>query len=456
MLYFKGHTPKLFILFFLLFTVPNHLANAQNLEVAKIFSNNMVLQRNVEVPIWGKTKSKETVTVFFNGVAYETHSKNDGNWEVVLPKQDAGGPFEMSVVSASGNLNYKNIMIGDVWLCSGQSNMEWTVVNSNNAEQEIKEGKYPNLRHFKVPRSFSYQPESTLAGGTWEISSEETVGDFSAVGYFFAREIMKSEHVPIGLLNSSWGGSRIEPWISAKDLGYENPEEMAIKLKEKQEAKKAELKSFFIKRLGSIPEKDLGMDKEHPLWAAKNYDDSKWETMDLPVLWEQAGWENTDGVLWFRKKVNLPKGMSASDAVLNLGPIDDNDMTWVNGHFVGSMKVHTKNREYTVPSKYLKEGDNTITVRVEDTGGGGGIYGDPAFMFIEGNNTKVALRGPWKYKVGMIQMNHNLGPENQQPTLLYNKMIYPILKFPIKGVLWYQGESNAGNITDAKAYTAHF
>ncbi|MEX0290521.1 MAG: sialate O-acetylesterase [Flavobacteriaceae bacterium] len=457
MVNFKGKSSRFFIpLSFLFLSLPNLSVTAQTLEAAKIFSSNMVLQRDVPLPVWGNTAADELVTVFFNGKAYETRSKQDGSWQVSLPRQATGGPFEMSVVSASGNLDYKNIMIGDVWLCSGQSNMEWTVANSNNPEQEIKEGTHPKIRHFKVPRSASYLPEHTLVGGSWEVSSPETVGDFTAVGYYFAKEIQASENIPIGLLNSSWGGSRIEPWIRAEDLGFENPEEMANKQKAEQEAEKAALMAFFKKRLGTIPEKDLGMDDEVAVWAAKDHDDSNWESMDLPILWEQAGWEKTDGVFWFRKKVILPKGMSASNAVLSLGPIDDNDDTWVNGHRVGGMKVYNKNRVYTVPAKYLKEGSNTITIRVEDTGGGGGIYGDPALMFFENNKSKVALKGPWKYKVGRIQMNANTGGENQQPTLLYNKMIHPILKFPIRGVLWYQGESNAGNLTDAKGYTAHF
>ena len=430
--------------------------SAQTLEVARIFSDNMVLQRAVAVPVWGKTVAGETVTVFFNGEAFKTIADNDGSWEISLPQQPAGGPFEMSVVSSSGKFRYTNIMIGDVWMCSGQSNMEWTVTNSNNAEEEIKNGNHPNIRHFKVPRSASAFPENSLAGGSWETTSTETVGDFTAVGYYFAREIQASENIPIGLLNSSWGGSRIEPWIRAEDLGYENPEEMAAKSKAKRSREKAEFTALLKKRLGTIPEEDLGLKQNEAVWADKGYDDSEWQNMELPRLWEQAGWEKTDGVFWFRKTILLPKGMSASDGILSLGPIDDNDKTWVNGHLVGGINAYNKNRVYNIPAKYLKEGNNIITIRVEDTGGGGGIYGDPSLMFFESNTTTIFLNGSWKYKVGMIRMNSNTAADNQQPTLLYNKMIYPILRFPIKGVLWYQGESNAGNAADAKNYTAHF
>ncbi|MCW5516423.1 sialate O-acetylesterase [Muriicola sp. Z0-33] len=430
--------------------------SAQTFEVAKIFSDHMVLQRDANIPVWGEAASSSNISVFFNGKEFKTKASPKGNWEVTLPKLPAGGPYEMSIVSNTTTVDFTDIMIGDVWLCSGQSNMEWVVANSNNSELEIKNGNHPNIRHFKVPHSSASFPEDKLADGEWETASSETLGNFTAVGYFFAREIQKSENVPIGLLNSSWGGSRIEPWIRAEDLGFDDPEEMAAQLEAKIAAEKAEFIAQLKEKLSTIPEEDLGMKNEDALWAKKNYDDSQWEAMELPSLWEERGWENTDGIFWFRKTILLPKGVTASDGILSLGAIDDNDQTWVNGHLVGSTNAYNENRVYEVPSKYLREGKNTITVRVDDTGGGGGIYGDSGLMFFEANKVKTALHGDWKYKVGMINMNAAVQGANQQPTLLYNKMIHPILRFPIKGALWYQGESNAGNAVDAKTYTTHF
>ena len=454
---FKNGLLKSFFLLTLLYFPLN--SSAQTLEVAQIFSDHMVLQRDVPVPVWGESAADENVSVFFNGEEFRTTTNQDGQWKVTLPQRPAGGPFEMSIVSNSGTIRYTDVMIGDVWLCSGQSNMEWVVANSNNSELEIKNGNHPNIRHFKVPLSSSPSPDEKLAGGKWEAATSETLGNFTAVGYFFAREIENSENIPIGLLNSSWGGSRIEPWIRAEDLGLGNAQEMAAKLKAKRAAEKAEFMAKLKKRLSIIPTEDLGMKNEEALWAKNDYDDSKWETMQLPTLWEDAGWENADGVFWFRKTILLPKGATSSTnsaSTLSLGAIDDNDQTWVNGHLVGNTNAYNKNRMYKVPSKYLKEGRNTITIRVDDTGGGGGIYGDPSLMFFETNKNTIALDGDWKYKVGMIRTNTPAARDNHQPTLLYNKMIHPILKFPIKGVLWYQGESNAGNAVDAKAYTEHF
>ncbi len=442
--------------FFFAFLWLSHYSSAQSLKPAQIFSDHMVLQRDVTVPIWGETSGNEEVTVFFNGVAHKTTADTNGHWEVLLPQRSAGGPFEMSIVSKSGTIRYKDIMIGDVWLCSGQSNMEWTVVNSNNAEEEIRNGNHPEIRQFKVPRSSAPLPEKTLAGGEWQTASRETVGNFTAVGYFFARQISASEATPIGLLNSSWGGSRIEPWIRAEDLGFEDAEAMATRLKAKREAERAEYITSIKQRLPVIPEEDSGMKEGEAVWAKPAYDDSSWETMDLPTLWEQAGWEQTDGIFWFRKIFLLTKGMETKDATLSLGPIDDSDQTWVNGHLIGKTNSHNENRTYTVPAKYLKEGENNITVRVDDTGGGGGIYGDPSLLFFKANGKTIPLVGAWKYRVGMIRLDGPSQGDNQQPTLLYNKMIHPILKFPIKGVLWYQGESNAGNPEDAKAYSDIF
>ncbi|MEM7382285.1 MAG: sialate O-acetylesterase, partial [Bacteroidota bacterium] len=209
-------------------------------------------------------------------------------------------------------------------------------------------------------------------------------------------------------------------------------------------------------KLGEIPEKDKGLNGDNAIWAAKDLEDGDWKTMDLPALWEQNGWEKTDGVFWFRKAITMGKGRQMTGATLSLGPIDDNDQTWVNGHKVGEMEAYNKNRVYQVPSKYLKEGTNIITVRVDDTGGGGGIYGDPALLHLKLGDEEISLAGAWKYKVGMVRLNNATQSANQQPTLLYNKMIHPVLKFPIKGVLWYQGESNAGNQKDASEYADHF
>lgn len=433
------------------------IAVFSQLKPAHIFSDHMVMQRDREVPVWGTAKPGGKVVIFFNGSDYSTIAGKDGSWEIRLPAMPAGGPFEMSISGESATLNYIDIMIGDVWLCSGQSNMEWIVENSNDAGEEIKNGNHPDIRHFKVPLSSAPRPESELAGGEWQVATPETVGKFTAVGYFFAKNIVADIHVPIGLLNSSWGGSRIEPWIRAEDLGYADPEAMAAEIEAKKKSEQEAIIARLKEKLPLIPENDPGMEGGKAVWASLGLDENSWDTMELPVMWENAGWQDTDGIFWFRKTITLGKGMEVHNATLSLGPIDDSDQTWFNGHPVGSMEqAYNKERVYEIPAKYMKEGSNVITIRVEDTGGGGGVYGAPALMFLETGQKKIPLNGKWKYKVGMVSLKGASQNDNQQPTLLYNKMIYPLLKFPIKGVLWYQGESNAGNKEDAANYAEQF
>ncbi len=429
---------------------------AAQFQPAAIFSDHMVLQRDREIPVWGVATPGENVVVFFNGSNYSTGTGTDGYWEILLPPMVAGGPFQMKIVGESGTREYVDILVGDVWLCSGQSNMEWVLANTLNAEAVIRNGNHPRIRHFKVPHASAFSPEETLPGGEWQKATPKTVGGFTAIGYYFAKYIEQKEAVPIGLLNSSWGGSRIEPWMDAEALGYTNPARVAEEQKEKRGAAQDAFMEFLRSKLDTIPIADRGMRGEDAVWARKETDENSWEEMELPNLWEQAGWEGTDGVFWFRKTIPLGKGMQIQDATLSLGPIDDNDQTWFNGHPIGATDQYNTNRVYRVPSKYLMEGANSITIRVTDTGGGGGIYGDPEQLYLEAGNKTILLAGKWKYKVGMVHPGPISHDDNQQPTLLYNKMIHPILKFPIKGVLWYQGESNAGNPKDAGEYAELF
>ena len=452
---FQGHTSGLlYFTLFVMVCIPNCLS--AQLEPAAIFSDHMVLQRDSEIPVWGTAAPGGKVIVFFDGADYSAVADTDGNWEIQLPAMEAGGPFEMKIISESGTREYVDILMGDVWLCSGQSNMEWVLANTLDAETEIPRGDHPGIRQFKVPHASAVLPEETLPGGAWERATPKTVGDFTAIGYYFAKQIEQQEAVAVGLINSSWGGSRIEPWMDADALGYANPAQVAEEQKAKQEASKQAFMEFLKTKLDTIPLADMGMSGEEAIWAREDTDDKAWDEMELPVLWEKAGWEGTDGVFWFRKMVSLGKGMQIQDATLSLGPVDDNDQTWFNGHPIGTTDQYNTNRVYRVPSKYLREGKNTITIRVTDTGGGGGIYGDAAQLHLQAGAKTIPLAGKWKYKVGMVDPGPASQGDNQQPTLLYNKMIHPILKFPIKGVLWYQGESNAGNPEDAGGYADLF
>lgn len=420
------------------------------LKVAQIFSDNMVLQRDQFVKVWGWTDAGENVSVNFEGKIYDALSNADGKWHVILPKMKAGGPYELNISSNEESITFKNILFGDVWLCSGQSNMEWIVMNSNNPETEIANATDSQIRHFKVPLTHAETPADDLADGSWESCSPETAGNFTAVGYFFARAIRENHDVPIGLLNSSWGGSRIEPWMR-RELLSKNGEDPAKSIVEAAKQRTQELKAKLEEITGPLTNEDKGTLNGNPLWASSILDDDDWGTQELPGLWEGQGLDGFDGMLWYRKKVMLTKQDLLQDIKIGVGRIDDSDITYVNGNKVGEMTgQYNTPRLYDVKPLFLKEGENVIAVRADDTGGGGGIHGEKAELFIQIGDEKRSLVGTWKYKVSAIR--ESIGFQaNQTPTLLYNKMIHPIIDFPIKGALWYQGESNAG-ANDAFAY----
>ncbi len=430
-----------FILILIFWCLTNSLA--AQIELAGIFTNNMVLQRDVEIPVWGWSTKGKIITLIFKNNTYQAKADKTGKWQIKLPPTPAGGTYQMTVTDGASEKTLNNILFGDVWVCSGQSNMEWTVDNSMFAQNEMMNAKDQQIRHFKVARNTSIVPTEKLEGSSWEVTSPETVGKFTAVGYQFAKSIRQHHDVPIGLLNTSWGGSRIEPWMSAESLGYENfPKTAKAAQKKSDKVAKAKMAAFEAK-FGKLPKQDAGLVNGNALWAVPELDDSQWKNINAPSLWENQGLEGVDGIVWFRKTIELSADDIEKDIMLHLSKIDDNDKTYFNGQLIGETNQYSRERIYQVPKSLLKAGANVIAVRVEDTGGGGGFYGDSEEMYAQTNQQKISLAGTWKYKLGVIKLNTGVA-SNQEPVIIYNKMIYPILNFPIKGVIWYQGESNAG------------
>lgn len=428
---------------------------AGEIQLGKLFSNGMVLQRGIEVPVWGWSTAGETIRVTFDGKNYSNSADNDGKWMVRLPAMAAGGPYKMHVVGKSGELLLEDIWVGDVWVCSGQSNMEWQVAISGNAAAEIAAANDPMIRHFKVPRSSAKTPQDTLVGGEWQVASPKTVGGFTAVGYYFARELRKSVDVPVGLLNTSWGGSRLEPWMHANALGITNAETAIDEIREQQEAFARLVRAELEANVGPLPDEDAGMDGDTPLWANPDLDDSDWDKIPAPVLWESDKYQGLDGIGWYRGTFELSEAEAVNPVEIGVGQIDDSDITWVNGVEVGRMEMqYNKPRVYQVPVEALRPGINHIAIRVEDTGGGGGIWGEAELMYMKAGNDVRSLAGDWRFKVGAF-ISYTQIFDNQVPTILYNQMVHPILNFPIKGALWYQGESNAGP-ADAYQYRELF
>jgi sialate O-acetylesterase len=412
-----------------------------NVTLPKLFSDNMVLQRNTPIPIWGWADANEKVTVTFNAQAKTVKADKNGKWIIRLDAENAGGPYELTI-KGKNSVQIKNVLIGEVWICSGQSNMEWTVGNSMNAKQEIATANNPFIRHIKIQKTISSLPKNDCAAVNWEICDSTTVANFTGVGYFFAKNLFNELKIPVGLINSSWGGTNIETWISRD--AFENSEEFKEMIAGMPKIDLDSLSKLKV-RGSELRIEALQGTKLNGITASQfkelSFDDSKWPVLNQPELWEQQSIGELDGVVWLRKTIVLSSLDFTKESILELSKIDDDDITYVNGIKVGSTNQYDAKRKYIIPAGILKQGKNVIAVRVVDNGGGGGIYGDASDVKLTSGNTAIPLSGDWKFQVESIKKTTN---ENSLPSLCYNAMINPLIPFAFQGVLWYQGESNAG------------
>ncbi len=448
-----------------------------NIVLPSLISDNMLLQQKTDAKIWGKAAQgqKISVTASWNTNG-QTKAGKDGKWSVSLPTPGAGGPYTITISAKDTSITIKDVLVGEVWFCSGQSNMEmpiagWPPVDTiMHSAKTIASSSVPEIRLFIVQRKISGEPLEDCTG-RWEVSSPSTVLQFSATAYFFGKKLYDEMHVPIGLIESAWGGTPAESWISSGSL--ENADEFvtdinAIKdsafLLNEYQIWLNEHKQLEIKPGGEDQWKNLSFNDNNV--PSTEFNDSKWPAMTLPKQFESAVGE-FDGAIWFRKTVEIPQSMAGKDLVLSLGPIDDMDRAYFNGELVGSNEISgfwQVDRNYNIPAAIIKEGNNTISVRVLDNQGGGGIWGVPGKMKLSlksNASVSIPLEGDWKYqpvaelignKFFIFDLSKNefftrkrpksLGPTT--PTVLYNGMVNPVLPFQIKGAIWYQGEGNVG------------
>ena len=445
---------KIHLLYVLLFALVS--TTKAEVKLPKIFSSNMVLQQGIEIPVWGWAAPGEEVAVLLNGTTIETTTNQDGEWKVALPSQKYGGPYTLTI-KGKNTISLNNVMIGEVWVCSGQSNMEWPLAQVKNADEELDAANHPNIRLFTVPRKVAQFPEEDMESGEWMECTPQTAHNFSAVGYFFGKALKEDLDVPIGLIHSSWGGTVAETWTSAQtiqnDPDFRAPmiELQQMNVEEYRKNKEAEIRKILG---GDIPTEDEGMQDGKAVWSDPELNDKDWSKIIAPGLWEEQGYIDIDGIGWYRKEIDLTEEQTQTNMNLHLGKIDDSDITFLNGIEIGKTEnQYDKERVYTIDKKYLNPGKNMIVVRVNDTGGGGGIWGAPEDQYVAIGQEKIDISGDWKFKISKAVMQDiNLGP-NSYPTLLFNGMINPIVPFGIKGVIWYQGESNAGR---AKQYQRVF
>jgi sialate O-acetylesterase len=423
------------------------LTTQAQLRVPSLISDGMVLQRDTPLTIWGWAAPGEKITVQLNRKAYKTTTDASGKWQVKLPAMKAGGPFTMDI-AGNTQLSIKDILIGDVWFCSGQSNMVHQLnIHDVTYANEIATANYPQIRQFWVPTLTSLQgPQSDVPNGQWKKAVGQDVRPFSAVAYFFAKKIHQQYNIPVGIINASVGGTPIEAWISESGLtSFSALEATVAKNKDTSYVNGLTRRQSTVPR--PAPPVDLGM-AGATKWYDPAYVPKGWRPINVPGYWEDQGVKDLNGIVWYRREVGIPAAMVGKPATVFLGRIVDADELYVNGKSVGRTTYMYPQRRYKLAADVLKAGKNILMVRVTNNGGKGGFVPDKPYSLFTGTDT-VDLKGTWQYKVGVafqpIQGGFAGGISAQnQPTALYNAMVAPEIKYAIKGFCWYQGESNAG------------
>ncbi|AEN73103.1 protein of unknown function DUF303 acetylesterase [Rhodothermus marinus SG0.5JP17-172] len=451
--------------------------------LAPIFSDHAVLQRQQPIRIWGWGAPGATVRVRLDTLTAQARVDVDGRWLVELPPQEAGGPYTLVAESNGMRHVVEDVLIGEVWVASGQSNMEmplmprlagWSSSDSVvGATEAVRTADDPQLRLLTVERAVALTPLDTF-GGTWQVASSQTVATFSAVAYFFGRRLREALGVPVGLIHSSWGGTPAEAWTGRDHLReLEDFQEILARL-EAAEPLLHELEAWR----SQLHQMMVPSGQDTTFWATLDLNDASYAenpapdslVMGIPARWEDANLGAFDGVVWFWRRVQVPASWLGRTLVLELGPIDDMDRTYFNGQQIGGYEqpgYWNMPRRYRVPAALVQQ-DNLVAVRVIDTQGGGGLWGEPAQLrlYPEGEpEAAQSLAGSWHYwpvaelvgrrlyvfgegalsYAGRPKLPVALGPNT--PTTLFNGMIHPLLPYSIRGVIWYQGESNVGRAT---------
>lgn len=437
------------IIYFLLVSILFvNQTNYGDVKLPKLVSDGMVLQRNSLLKIWGWADQGEIIRLNFFDKSYSTTADSKGNWIINLPPLEEGGPFEMEIIGKN-KIVLKDILIGDVWVASGQSNMQTPMSRVRDLyEDVITNCKNNKIRFLTVPINYNFNNrQEDIKDGKWTAIDSESILNFSAVAYFFAKSLFEKYNIPVGIILSAVGGSPAEAWVS-EDVIKEFPHHL----------KKLEIfkNDDYVKQVTETNNKiyqdwysklnrsDLGISTIEEKWYDINYQPVDWEIMNLPAFWDEAGLTNVNGVVWFRKEFEVPEIMTNKQARLNLGRIVDGDSTYINGKFVGSISYQYPPRIYRIPAGVLKPGKNVIVVRVVNEAGRGGFIKDKPYNIIVGDQ-EIDLTGEWEYKVGAVmeRMQEQVSVQHN-PVGFFNGMIAPLLNYAIKGVIWYQGESNTG------------
>lgn len=417
------------------------------LTLPSFFSDGMVLQRDQRISLWGWDSKADVVKVTINGQTYSSEVR-EGLWRCDIPSFETDSSFSISIEGSEKRL-IQDVVLGDVFLASGQSNMElplWRVTERYSTV--INDSENPDIRFFRVPANYSFQgPLQQLTGGSWKKSNPNNSPHFSALAYFFAHEINRIHDVPVGIVDTSVGGSPIEAWMD--EVSLEHYPEALEKLRHFQDPKVVDVQLLKNAKVykewdQAIASQDKGINGDTK-WYETELDTSSWDSIRIPGPWKTTNLEAMTGVIWFRRTVYIPEETKWSDAKLYLGAIEDADTVFVNGVQVGRTTYQYPPRIYKIPESVLKHGENIIVIRAESHQGLGQFIKDKPYRLNVGS-TIFPLEGKWKYKVGCnIPPRGDIVFPRWQPTGLYHAMLAPLRDLSIKGVLWYQGESNVSN-----------
>jgi sialate O-acetylesterase len=425
--------------------------NLSQLSLPKMFSSNMVLQRDIQIPVWGNASPGATVVATLGNIRATAKTDSKGKWMMRFPKFKAGGPYTLKIIEQEKPANVielKDILIGDVWVASGQSNMEWQLQLAKDAAKEIANANFPKIRFLYVKQGKQIKPQTDIQADKWKICDSSNVKEWSAVAYFFARKIHLDQNIPIGIIQSTWGGTAIESWIS-REMLITSPITKA--------------KTLVVDTI-SVSQEDIIQDslklirfwdiiynpQNHAdkLVPSAEFNDAGWTEIEMPNVIKNFGIGPFEGIVWLRKKINLPESYNQKELTISLGHPEMNYTLYFNGQEICknvwySNPTHT----YTIPANLVKKGENIIALRMAMLWTGGGL--NPAdTVFISDGSSEISLGGKWVYKKDVEPALPKMHNYQQNPSVVFNNMIYPVIPYGIKGFIWYQGESNAASAFD--------
>lgn len=421
------------------------------LKLPRLIGNGMVLQQKKKARIWGEDEPGRKITVTFAGKDYAGEADDNGDWQVFLEEMNAGGAYQMTIRDDAGEeKKLDDILIGDVWICSGQSNMELPIARvMDQYPDEIKTCANPKIRTFKIiERPEFHGPLKETESGDWKEVTQDTFSAFSATAYFFAKHMVRMTGVPVGLINASLGGSRIETWMSRDMLeGYDDLLSLADRysddafVKERLAQNERQAQEWHSR----LDAADIGVRED---WTREQTDVSAWEETDIPFFFQDTGLKDFIGSVWFCRDFTVEKQLAGKEAKLWLGTIRDSDKVYVNGVFVGGTEYQYPPRKYVVPEGVLREGENRIVIRVKSETGQGRFTDDKPYMIFR-EDARVDLKGKWRFRIGAsCERIKETDFVSWKPTALYQGMTAPCHKYTVGGILWYQGESNTHEMAD--------